>query len=54
MEFVTYSGYHGWAEPFIEKLQNVCFIPLLAMVDLGLLISEGATNKLVYRMRKVS
>ena len=27
---------------------------LKAMVDLGLLISEGATNKLVYRMRKVS
>jgi len=27
---------------------------LKAMVDLDLLISEGATNKLVYRMRKVS
>ena len=27
---------------------------LKAMVDLGLFISEGATNKLVYRMRKVS
>jgi len=25
---------------------------LKAMVDLGLLISEGATNKLVYRMKE--